>query len=243
MLERNRSLGIIYYVCAKIHTRQLLRDQCKTPVCTRRKYVYIRECTPYPSLAMAERSKHDIPPADCFIAFDIRFDISNATVEQSPSNHRARSSLPILCQCLLAEEKKEGESERKNWFASLTLNETSRSIILNEENCGRKRKKDEMREGDRGREFHFSTFLILTRLQRSKVSTFFSSSVFSSFLSSFFPHFYSGVSFVCLVDESDRKERTTSRCKRTARDPYLQKGSLFLDIHFAERYLLFLVRT
>lgn len=173
---------------------------------------------------------------------------------QPPHATSSRFSLPILSFTftnVFLQKKAEtrGGEREKNWFASLTT--TGVDIIFEENGTISKTAdvnvkiryfKDYEREGER--EFHFSTFLILTRLQRSKVSSFFSFVSLSSSLP-FFSFFLIARSlrFLCLVDESDRKERTTSRCKRTARDPYLQKGSLFLDIHFAERYLLFLVRN
>lgn len=117
-------------------------------------------------LTMAERLKHDIPGNDCFIAPD-RFNISNATVEQSPGTQvldvfRCRyfhSHFPSFSY-----RKMEGGEEKKIDSLRFQL----RHIIFGKRpaTC---RDICENSILQRPRAFHFSTFLILTRLQRSKV--------------------------------------------------------------------------
>lgn len=140
---------------------------------------------------------------------------------QPPHATSSRFSLPILSFTftnVFLQKKAEtrGGEREKNWFASLTT--TDVDIIFEENGTISKTAdvnvkiryfKDYEREGER--EFHFSTFLILTRLQRSKVSSFFSFVSLSSSLPFFFPFFSSRVLFVSFVWSTNQIEKKGQR--------------------------------
>lgn len=104
-------------------------------------YIYVYTCTenaysPEPivvaylpqvhGFTMAKRLKYDVPANDCFITSS-RFNISNATVEQSPGNARRKFSTVFhLHRYLRSPSSYARRRWRRNWFASRTTHYFSR---------------------------------------------------------------------------------------------------------------------